>query len=124
MPITHELNIAKTISIEDIGVVVLDNKQLTITHGLLEALLDNNCALISCDSRHLPVGLMLPLSGNTTQTERFRYQIDATLPLKKQLWQQTVRAKIENQAAILKTVNENRGAKHAGLGRKSKEWRS
>ena len=50
----------------------------------------------------MPVGLMLPLYGNTTQNERFRHQLDASLPLMKQLWQQTVKQKIENQAAILK----------------------
>lgn len=87
--------------IEDIGVVVLDNKQITITTGVLEALLENNCAVITCDSKSMPVGLMLPLYGNTTQSERFRHQIDASLPLKKQLWQQTVRQKILNQAAVL-----------------------
>lgn len=87
--------------IEDIGVVVLDNRRITITQGLLEALLENNCAVITCDSHSLPVGLMLPLYGNSTQNERFRYQLDASQPLRKQLWQQTIKAKIENQAAVL-----------------------
>lgn len=93
------------IPIEDIGVVVLDNKQITITQGVLEALLENNCAVITCDSSHLPVGLMLPLCGNTTQNERFRCQLDASLPLKKQLWQQTVQYKIRNQAAVLQMTH-------------------
>lgn len=92
--------------IEDIGVLVLDNKQITITAGLMEALLDNNCAVITCDSKSMPVGLMLPLSGNTTQNERFRHQMEATLPLKKQLWQQTIQAKIGNQAAVLQYCRE------------------
>ena len=91
-----------TKSIEDIGVVVLDNKQITVTSGVLEVLLENNCAIITCDIKSMPVGLMLPLYGNTTQNERFRHQLDASLPLKKQLWQQTVKVKIENQAAVLK----------------------
>ena len=94
----------KTIPIEDIGIVVLDNKQITITQGLLEALIDNNCAIISCGSNHLPIGLMLPLYGNTIQNERFRQQIDASLPLKKQLWQQTIQIKISNQASVLKLI--------------------
>ncbi len=97
----------RTIPIEDIGVVVLDNRRITITTGAMEALLGNNCAIITCDSTNLPVGLMLPLSGNTTQSERFRNQIDASLPLKKQLWQQTIRQKILNQATVL---NKNTGA--------------
>lgn len=91
----------RTIPIEDIGMVVLDNKRITITSGLIESLLENNCALITCDSRSMPTGLMLPLEGNTLQSERFRHQIDASLPLKKQLWQQTVKQKIMNQENIL-----------------------
>lgn len=87
--------------IEDIGVVLLDNKQITITAGTLEALLGNNCAVISCDSKSMPVGLMLPLYGNSTQNERFRDQLGASLPLKKQLWQQTIKMKIDNQASVL-----------------------
>lgn len=90
-----------TFPIEDVGVVILDHRQITITQGLIEKLLDNNCALITCDSKRMPTGLLLPLDGNTTQSERFRQQIDASLPLKKQLWQQTVKAKIENQAKLL-----------------------
>ncbi|MFC2711250.1 type II CRISPR-associated endonuclease Cas1 [Hoylesella oralis] len=102
-------NIAETIKnesvvsrpIEDIGILVLDNKQITVTSGVLEALLENNSAVITCDSRSMPVGLLLPLYGNTTQNERFRQQLEASLPLKKQLWQQTVQYKINNQSAIL-----------------------
>lgn len=96
--------LVQTIPIEDIGVMVLDNKQITLTQGLLEKLLENNCSVITCDSSHLPVGLLLPIDGNTVQSERFRKQIDASLPLKKQLWQQTVKAKINNQAILLQKV--------------------
>lgn len=92
--------------IEDIGIVVLDNKQITITQGLLEALLENNCAIITCDSHRMPVGLMLPLCGNSIQNERFHDQIEASLPLKKQLWQQTIKAKIENQAIVLSNLTK------------------
>ncbi len=95
----------RSIPVEDIGVIILDNKRITITQGVIEALLDNNSALITCNSERMPVGLMLPLSGNKTQTERFRDQINASLPLKKQLWQQTVQAKIRNQAYVLSSKN-------------------
>lgn len=101
LPETMKRQSEITRPIEDIGVVVLDNKQITITSGAIEALLENNCALITCDSKSMPVGLMLPLYGNTTQNERFRKQLDASLPLKKQLWQQTIQSKINNQAAVL-----------------------
>lgn len=74
----------------------------------MEKLLENNCAVITCDSRHLPVGLLLPLVGNTVQNERFRSQIDSSLPLRKQLWQQTIQAKIANQAAVLEYSTSRR----------------
>lgn len=92
--------------IEDLSVVVLDHRQITITQGLLEALLENNVAVITCDARSMPVGLLLPLYGHFTQNERFRSQLAASLPLRKQLWQQTIRAKIENQACVLGKMTE------------------
>lgn len=91
----------KSIPIEDIGIIILDNQQITITHGCIAALLENNAAIITCNQSRHPTGMMLPIDGHNTQSERFRYQIDASQPLKKQLWQQTVQAKILNQAAIL-----------------------
>ena len=106
LPESFKREAERTIPVEDIGVVVLDHSQITITQGLLEALLENNCAVITCDKNRLPVGLMLPLCGNTTQNERFRHQLAASQPLKKQLWQQTIQQKIANQAAVL----ESRGA--------------
>lgn len=101
LPESFKVQTQVTKPIEDIGVVVLDNQRITITTGAIEALLENNCAIITCDHRSMPIGLMLPLSGNTTQSERFRDQIDASLPLKKQLWQQTIQSKISNQASVL-----------------------
>lgn len=111
----------RTIPVEDIGVVVLDNRQITLTHGLLEALLENNSAVVTCDARSMPVGLMLPLCGNTLQSERFNRQIEASLPLKKQLWQQTIKAKIDNQAAALRLTSE---ADTGCMGRWSADVRS
>lgn len=106
MPNSFKQNAVRTIPVEDIGIVILDHTQITVTQGLLEAFLENNCAVITCDNSHLPVGLLLPLCGNYTQSERFRYQIEASLPLKKQLWQQTISAKILNQAAVLHNVRK------------------
>lgn len=110
LPESFKKEATRTIPIEDIGVVLLDNKWITITSGLLDALLDNNCAVITCDSKSLPTGLLLPLQGNSVQNERFRKQIDASLPLKKQLWQQTMRQKILNQESVLRrnTMKETR----------------
>lgn len=91
----------RSVPIEDIGVVILDNGRITITQSALGNLLDNNVAVITCDNRRMPAGLLLPLEGNTTQSERFGNQINASQPLRKQLWQQTVQAKILNQASVL-----------------------
>lgn len=107
-----EEDMVRTVPIEDLGVIILDNKQITITQGLMEALLENNCAVITCNSKRMPVGLMLPLARNTIQNERFRSQLDSSLPLRKQLWQQTIEAKIRNQAAVLKYVT---GQEHKNM---------
>lgn len=105
LPLDDAPRQVRTIPIEDIGVVVLDNRQLTVTSGLMEHLLENNVAVITCDAHSMPSGLLLPLEGNTLQQERFTDQLEASLPLRKQLWQQTVSAKIENQAGMLKYAN-------------------
>jgi CRISP-associated protein Cas1 len=93
---------SKSVPIEDIGIVILDHQQITITQALLAKLLANNVALITCNETHHPVGLLLTLDGHTLQSQKYQAQVDASLPLKKQLWQQTVEQKITNQAAVLK----------------------
>lgn len=91
----------RTIPIEDIGILILDHPRLTVTQALLQALIENNAALLSCDSRHLPAGLFMPMSANHIYTEKLRYQLESSEPLRKNLWQQTVKAKIDNQARVL-----------------------
>lgn len=103
--IKQSLQVTKPI--EDIGIVVLENQQISITQALLAALLENNASVICCDNHCMPTGLLLPLAGNTTQSERFAQQISASIPLKKQLWQQTIQAKISNQEAILNTLTQS-----------------
>jgi len=90
-----------TIPIEDIGIVILDNQRITISQALIAKLLANNVALITCNNTHHPTGLLLNLDGHTLQSQRFQAQVEATEPLKKQLWQQTIKAKIKNQATML-----------------------
>ena len=86
--------------IEDIGLLILDHQQITITHAVLSKLLANNVAIVICNETHHPVGMMLNLDGHTLQSQRFQYQLSASVPLKKQLWQQTITAKIINQANL------------------------
>jgi CRISP-associated protein Cas1 len=91
-----------SVPIEDIGLIILDNPNINFTNALIMALNENNTAIISCDSSHLPFGLMLPMFMHNAFTEKLHAQIEASQPLMKNLWQQTVLAKIENQAALLK----------------------
>lgn len=92
----------KSMPIEDIGLLILDHQQITITQSVLAKLLANNTAVITCDETHHPAGMFLHLNGHSLQSQKFKAQLEATSPLKKQLWQQTVVCKIENQAALLK----------------------
>lgn len=97
----HDTGEVRTAVIEDIGLMILDHQQITITQALMAKLLQNNVALVTCDETHHPVGLMFNLEGNSLQSQKFQFQIEASVPLKKQLWQQTVEAKLLNQAAML-----------------------
>ncbi|PWL30781.1 type II CRISPR-associated endonuclease Cas1 [uncultured Roseivirga sp.] len=95
----------KTMPIEDIGVVLLEHPQITITHTLISKLLGNQVAIITCDAQHLPQGLMLNLNTHHKQVAQMRHQLSATQVLKDRLWKQTIQAKIKNQAALLKMNN-------------------
>lgn len=94
----------KTVPIEDIGVLILDHERVVVTQMLLAALLANNVAVITCNEQHMPTGLLLNLDGHTTQSEIFRAQIEASEPLRKNLWMQCVQAKLRNQAAVLDQI--------------------
>jgi len=92
----------RIVPLEDVGMVVLEHQQITVTNGLLSKLTDLKVAVVSCNAQHMPEGILLPMHGHTEHTERIRFQLEASLPLKKNLWQQTVTAKINNQAGLLK----------------------
>lgn len=102
----NEMTEKATLPIEDLGVVVLDNQQITISQGAIDFMLQHNVALITCNQTHHPTGLMLNLDGNTLQNMRFREQLEASEPLKKQLWAQTIVQKIKNQKAVLATLGK------------------
>lgn len=99
--------VKKTVPIEDIGYVVLEHQQTSITLPLLNALSDNNVAVIFCGDNCMPNAMLMNLDSNTTQGESFRAQIDASEPLKKGLWKQVVEAKIRNQAALLNKLGKD-----------------
>lgn len=106
-----------TVPAEDIGMVIVDHPTITITPPLIEQLVLQNAAVIFCSSKHMPQSMLLSLDGNTLQNEVFRNQAAASKPLLKNLWKQTVEAKITNQAAMLK----GRGGDHRYLTRLAAE---
>lgn len=87
--------------IEDIGLILIENRQITLSAALLACLSERNVAVAVCDERHMPTGLLLPMAGNSVMTERLKAQIESSQPLRKQLWQQTIVAKVSNQATVL-----------------------
>ena len=99
-----------TIPIEDIGFLVIDNPEIFLSIPALNLLIENNTSVIICNSNHLPNGMFLNLNSHHIQQEIFKNQIDATQPLKKQLWQQTIVEKIKNQGLLLETITGNKNS--------------
>lgn len=97
----------RSVPIEDIGFVILEHQQTNITLPLLNALSDNNVAVIVCGDNFMPNAMLMNLDSNKTQGESYRAQIEASEPLKKGLWKQIVEAKIRNQAALLNKLGKN-----------------
>lgn len=93
-----------TIPVEDIGIVFADHPQVVFTQSVITSLQENNAVIVWCGSNHMPVSMSLPVFANDTFSEKVRYQIEASEPLKKQLWRQTVSAKIRNQAWVLRNL--------------------
>ncbi len=102
----------KSISIEDIGFIVFEHPQITFTQSVIQHLAENNTAAIFCDARHHPTSMLLHLDTHNLQGEQFKHQVQATEPLKKQLWKQTIIAKIKNQARLLDLVGRDGQALH------------
>lgn len=101
-PETKELK--GKVPVEDLGVLILDHFQITVSHQLIQKMMGNNVVVISCDAHHLPHGMMLPLYGHSEHSDRVKDQLEASEPLKKQLWKQTIECKIENQTEVLKRL--------------------
>lgn len=97
-----------TIPIEDIGFLVLDHQEIYVSLPAMNLMVENNTAVIICGKNHLPNGMFLNLNSHHIQQEVFKNQIDASIPLKKQLWQQTIIEKITNQGILLAKITENK----------------
>ncbi|MDO6739221.1 type II CRISPR-associated endonuclease Cas1 [Wenyingzhuangia sp. 2_MG-2023] len=94
-----------SVPIEDIALLILDHYQITISTQVINSLQGNGVCIVTCDAHHLPFGITLPLYGHSEHSERVKYQLDVSEPLKKQLWKQTIQQKIKNQEALLKLNN-------------------
>lgn len=94
-------DIKGSVPIEDMAILMLDHYQITFSTQLLTFLQGKGVAVITCDAHHLPFGITLPLYGHSEHSERVKYQLEASEPLKKQLWKQTTIQKIKNQQAVL-----------------------
>jgi len=97
-----------SIPIEDIGFLVLDHQETYLTIPALNLLIENNTAVIICNKAHLPNGLFLNLNSHHIQQQIFKAQIDTSLPLKKSLWQQTIKEKIINQGILLEQITSSK----------------
>lgn len=97
-----------TIPIEDIGFIVLDHPEIYISIPAMNLLVENNASVIICNNTHLPNGMFLNLNSHHIQQEIFKSQINASVPLKKQLWQQTIVEKINNQGILLQKVTQKK----------------
>ncbi len=91
----------KRIPARDIAVVVASHPQISYTQSVLSRLADAGAVFVSCDQARMPNGMFLPLAANGTQAERFQDQANASLPLRKRLWKEIVKSKIESQALAL-----------------------
>ncbi len=91
-----------SVPIEDLGVLVLDEAGITVTTAVLSAMCQANVAVVTCDERHLPCGMFLPFEGHTLFQKHLRQQMDAGPVVRKQAWQQIIRAKILAQSVVLK----------------------
>lgn len=103
----EEPDMQRSVPIEDIGFVVLEHRQTSVSLPLLNALSENNVAVIFCNEARMPNAMLLNLDSNKTQGESYRAQIEASEPLKKGLWKQIVEAKIRNQAALLHKLGKD-----------------
>lgn len=97
----------KTVPIEDLGYLILEDQRISITLPLLNALVENNVAVIICSEKFMPSAMLMNLDQNSTQAESYRNQLEASEPLKKNIWKQIVEAKIKNQAALLDKLNKD-----------------
>lgn len=99
-----------TIPLEDISTIMLESGGCTITSAALGAIANFGIVLFTCDSCHLPNGVLLPFDSHSRQLKMVQVQINMTKPFVKRLWQMIIKQKIINQSACLE-IAKREGAK-------------
>lgn len=110
MIVEQKKNEVERVPIEDMGVLILSNPAITISSSLISSCQHNNCIIVFCDNKHLPVSVLLPLSGNSLHSKVLNIQTSVKKPTKKRLWQKIVVAKIESQAKALLSCDKDSSA--------------
>jgi CRISPR-associated protein Cas1 len=87
--------------------VVISAQGTTFTQAAAACLAKAGVAMVCCDEKHTPVGILQPLDQNTTTAERIALQAELSLPLKKRLWQQLIQAKLNAQGQVLRLAGKN-----------------
>lgn len=98
------------VPLDDVGALLVNAHGTTYSNNLLVKLAERGAAVVLCGANHAPVAWMWPLVGNHVQAARMRAQLDAAKPLAKRLWQVVIRAKIEQQGAVVAALGKPAGA--------------
>jgi len=101
---------AATVPLEELSVIVVSHPAVTFTHAVVARIASHGGTFVVCDDKHMPVGMILPLQSHHLQAERFARQAGASLPTRKRIWQQLVKAKVSAQGRVLQELRgDDRG---------------
>ncbi|MGC8846516.1 MAG: type II CRISPR-associated endonuclease Cas1 [Candidatus Hydrogenedens sp.] len=89
------------IPLAEVSVVIVSHPAVTLTQPVLSGLMKYGAVFITCDEKRMPIGMMYPLVGHHLQMEKLKYQIEASLPIRKRAWQQIIKSKIQAQGKLL-----------------------
>ncbi len=109
-----------SIPLSDLAVLIVAHPQASLTSAVLAGIIETGGAVIVCNERRMPTGMLIPIEGHYVQAERIAAQASASLPLRKRLWRQIVKAKLRAQAATLESI----GAEGGGIADLMSEVRS
>ena len=98
---------AVTVPLAELAVLIVSHPQVSYTQAVLANISAEGGVFVTCDERRLPVGILLPLQSHYLQTQRIADQASVSVPTRKRLWQQIVRAKINAQADLLERLHDN-----------------